>query len=135
MSRMSTSHIAVLLAIGAVVPMQLLNPRPGLAETVGNGQAEGFAAVAISDSAAGFATTAAIGGIAIGPEAEAFTKDATHPCMGTPTTNCGHGNIAIGISTRARNDFGVAIGFLSAVVGLNGSAYGANTVARGQNSS
>jgi hypothetical protein len=135
MSRMSTSHIAVLLAVGSIVPMQLLNPRPGLAETLGNGAANGFAAIAISDSAAGFATTAAVGGIAIGPDAHAFTQDATHPCMGTPTTNCGQGNIAIGTSSEASNDFAAAVGFLAHAGGLNGSAFGANTVARGQNSS
>ena len=135
MSRMSANHIAVLLAIGAIVPMQLLESRPGFAETLGNGAANGFAAIAISDSAAGFATTAAIGGIAIGPDAHAFTQDATHPCMGTPTTNCGQGNIAIGTSSEASNDFAAAVGFLAHAGGLNGSAYGANTVARGQNSS
>src|SRR5262249_27087503 len=131
MSRMSANHIAVLLAIGAIVPMQLLESRPGFAETLGNGAANGFAAIAISDSAAGFATTAAIGGIAIGPDAHAFTQDATHPS----TTNCGQGNIAIGTSSEASNDFAAAVGFLAHAGGLNGSAYGANTVARGQNSS
>ena len=39
MSRMSANHIAVLLAIGAIVPMQLLESRPGFAETLGNGAA------------------------------------------------------------------------------------------------
>jgi hypothetical protein len=73
MSRISKSHIAVLLAIGAIVPMQSLGPRPGLAETVGNGVANGFAATAISDPAAGPAGTTAIGGIAIGPDSSART--------------------------------------------------------------
>ena len=35
MSRLSKSHIAVLLAIGAIIPMQLLDSRPGRAETLG----------------------------------------------------------------------------------------------------
>jgi hypothetical protein len=68
MSRMSISHIAMLLAIGAIVSMQSLAPRPGLAETLGNGNADGFAAIGISDSDAGSARATAIGGIAIGPD-------------------------------------------------------------------
>jgi hypothetical protein len=49
MSRISRSHIAVLLAIGAIVPMPSLVSRPGLAETLGNANAPGLAAIAISD--------------------------------------------------------------------------------------
>jgi hypothetical protein len=38
--------------------------------------------------------------------ADGFTKDATHPCAGrSDTTDCGHGNIAIGISSGASNGF------------------------------
>jgi hypothetical protein len=70
MSRLSTSRIAVLLAIGAIVPMQSFVSRPGLAETLGNGEAKGFAAIGISDSDAGAATATAIGGIAIGPDSQ-----------------------------------------------------------------
>ena len=102
MSRMSTSHIAVLLAIGAIVPMQFLESRPGLAETLGNADAKGFAAIGISDSDAGAATATAIGGIAVGPDAQAFTQDAAHPCAGgSHAIDCGHGNIAMG-SRRER---------------------------------
>jgi hypothetical protein len=36
MTYVSRSHVAVLLAIGAIVPMQSLVSRPGLAETLGN---------------------------------------------------------------------------------------------------
>jgi hypothetical protein len=128
MSRMSISHIAMLLAIGAIVPMQSLAPRPGLAETLGNGNADGFAAIGISDSDAGSARATAIGGIAIGPESFALTKDATHPCAGgSDATDCGHGNIAIGISSQATNDFAVAVGFVSRAGGLSSSAYGPNS--------
>jgi hypothetical protein len=84
MPRMSKSHIAMLLAIGAIVPMQSLALRPGLAETLGNGQAPRFAAIAISDSAAGPAGTTAVGGIAIGPDSSARTQNATQPCTGSP---------------------------------------------------
>src|SRR2546430_15024663 len=124
MSRISTSHIAVLLAIGAIVPMQSFVSRLGLAETLGNGEAKGFAAIGISDSDAGAATATAIGGIAIGPDSQAFTQDATHPCAGgSDATDCGHGNIAIGISSGATNDDAVAVGFLSKAGGINSSAY------------
>jgi hypothetical protein len=71
MSRISKSHIAVLLAIGAIVPMQSLVSRPGLAETLGNGSALGLAAVAISDSAGPGAGAGAVNGIAIGVQATA----------------------------------------------------------------
>src|SRR6266566_77383 len=136
MSRMSANRIAVMLAIGAIVPVLFLVSRPGLAETLGNGEAKGFAAVGISDSDAGAATATAIGGIAIGPDSQAFTQDATHPCAGgSDATDCGHGNIAIGISSGASNDFAVAVGFLSKAGGINSSAYGPNTVASGQASS
>jgi hypothetical protein len=119
MLRMSTSHIAVLLAIGAIVPMQVVVSRPGLAETLGNADALGFAAMGISDSDAGPAHASAIGGIAVGPDAQAFTSDAAHPCTGdSDRTDCGHGNIAIGISSGATNDFAVAVGFLSKAGGL-----------------
>ena len=135
MSRISKSHIAVLLAIGAIVPMQSLGPRLGLAETVGNGVANGFAATAISDPAAGPAGTTAIGGIAIGPDSSARTQDATHPCTGSPPfTNCGHGNIAIGISSGATNDFAIAVGFLSKATAIHSSAIGSNTNAVGSGS-
>src|SRR6516225_5864119 len=128
MSRMSTSHIAVLLAIGAIVPMQFLVSRPGLAETLGNGFADGFAAIGISDSDAGGARASAIGGIAIGPDSFATTKDATHPCTdsGSHVTDCGQGNIAIGTTSQATNDFAVAVGFLSKANGVNSAAFGAN---------
>jgi trimeric autotransporter adhesin len=136
MSRMSISHIAMLLAIGAIVPMQSLAPRPGLAETLDNGNADGFAAIGISDSDAGSARATAIGGIAIGPESFALTKDATHPCAGgSDATDCGHGNIAIGISSQATNDFAVAVGFVSKAGGLSSSAYGPNSASPGQGSS
>jgi hypothetical protein len=121
---MSRNHIAVLLAIGATVPMQSLAPRPGLAETLGNGEADGFAAIGISDSDALGARATAIGGIAIGSESFALTKDATHPCTGgSDATDCGHGNIAIGISSQSTNDFAVAVGFVSKAGGINSSAY------------
>jgi hypothetical protein len=136
MPRMSTSHIAMLLAIGAIVPMQSLALRPGLAETLGNGQAPGFAAIAISDSAAGAAGAIAVGGIAIGPDSSARTQNATQPCTSpAPFTDCGHGNIAIGITSGATNDFAVAVGFLSGASGINSSAIGANSKATGANSS
>jgi hypothetical protein len=135
MSRMFRSHIAVLLAIGAIVPMQSLGLRPGLAETLGNGVANGFAAIAISDSAAGPAGTTAVGGIAIGPDSLARTQNATQPCTGSPPfTNCGHGNIAVGISSQAINDFAVAIGFLSRASGFSDAAFGANAKANGGSS-
>ena len=103
MSRMSTSHIAVLLAIGAIVPMQSFVSRPGLAETLGNAEAKGFAAIGISDSHAGPAHATAIGGIAVGPDSQAFTQDATHPCAGgSDATDCGQGNISIGTSSGDR---------------------------------
>jgi hypothetical protein len=136
MSHMSRNHIAVLLAIGATVPMQSLAPRPGLAETLGNGEADGFAAIGISDSDALGARATAIGGIAIGSESFALTKDATHPCTGgSDATDCGHGNIAIGISSQSTNDFAVAVGFVSKAGGINSSAYGPSSVASGQLSS
>src|SRR5262245_8274502 len=107
---MSTSHIGGLLAIGAIVPMQFLGSRRGLAETLGNGQAPGFAAIGISDSDAGAAHASAIGGIAIGPDSFAQTADATHPCVtgGSHATDCGKGNIAIGTSSETTNDFAAA---------------------------
>jgi|SRR5215472_7840828 len=80
MSRLSGSHIAVPFVIGVIVPIQSMDSKPTLAETVGNGAANGLAAIGISDSAAPFATAAAVNGIAIGTEAEAFTMDATHLC-------------------------------------------------------
>src|SRR5262245_13614162 len=136
MPRISGSHVAVLLAIGAIVPMQVLVSRPGLAETLGNAEAKGFAAIGVSDSDAGPARATAIGGIAIGPDSTAFTQDATHLCAGgSDAIDCGHGNIAIGISSGATKDFAVAIGFLSKASAVNSSAYGPNTVASGQLSS
>src|SRR5262249_3379572 len=136
MSGMSVNHIAVLLAIGAIVPMQSFVSRPGLAETLGNGEAKGFAAIGISDSDAGAAHATAIGGIAVGPDAQAFTQDATHPCAGgSDATDCGHGNIAIGISSGATNDFAVAIGMLSKARGENSSAYGSNSTAASESTS
>jgi hypothetical protein len=132
MSRMSANRIAVMLAIGAIVPVLFLVSRPGLAETLGNGEAKGFAAVGISDSDAGAATATAIGGIAIGPDSQAFTQDATHPCAGgSDATDCGHGNIAIGISSGATNDSAVAVGFLAKAGGVNSAAFGANANAVG----
>jgi hypothetical protein len=128
MSRISRNCIAVLFAVGTLVLMHSLAPKPGLAETLGNGDAKGFAAIGISDSDAGAAIAIAIGGIAIGPDSNAFTKDATHPCAGgSDATDCGQGNIAIGTSSGASNDFAVAVGFLSKASALNGSAYGPNT--------
>src|SRR4029434_221142 len=113
MSHMSRNHIAVLLAIGATVPMQSLAPRPGLAETLGNGEADGVAALGISDCDGLGARATAIGGIAIGSESFALTKDATHPCTGgSDATDCGHGKLTIGHSSPYTHDFAVAVGFV-----------------------
>src|SRR5262249_39334893 len=137
MSRLSGSHIAVPFVMGVIVPIQSMDSKPRLADTVGNGAANGLAAIGISDSAAPFATAAAVNGIAIGTEAEAFTMDATHLCGSgnNPPTDCGQNNIAIGASARARNDFALAVGFNSMASDNWSSAYGTDSKASNLHSS
>jgi hypothetical protein len=130
MSRISKSQVAVLLAIGAIAPMQLLDSRAGLAETLGNGVALGLASIAASDGSGPPATTVAVDGIAIGASAAATTG--TDPSC---TDNCGNGNIAIGGNSLANRDFALAVGFNSVAGGDRSSAYGVDSAASNLHSS
>jgi len=133
MSRISQSYIAMLFAIGTIVPMQLLDSRRGLTETLGNGSALGLAAVAISDSAGPGAGAGAVNGIAIGVQATASNPNL--PCSGQPTTNCGNDMIAIGALAQATKDSSLAVGFKSRANGIGSSAFGVSSSAGGNASS